>query len=242
MKTWQKFALIVIPAILIAAVGILWINHVRNRPGVVPHPAEEAHLSDEQMVQPRKLFIDDLKSAKDLIGKPVWIQAGYELSYYPYTAHRLDFAHKVGVLPSVQRLDIKDIVLEKVPASVETRIPRGSAQAFAVFTMPGDTKEYATAVGTIQGSDSTWYCDNVFYYDDPHQMYNFWPADLWKAVDAHQPRQGMTELETAMALGVMQQSESSNYGNRTVVYDAGGKHWSVTFENDKATAIQQNAK
>jgi hypothetical protein len=49
----------------------------------------------------------------------------------------------------------------------------------------------------------------------------------------------MTELETAMALGVMQQSESSNYGNRTVDYDAGGKHWEVTFENDKATQIQQ---
>jgi hypothetical protein len=42
-----------------------------------------------------------------------------------------------------------------------------------------------------------------------------------------------------MALGVMQQSDSSNYGNRTVDYDAGGKHWSVTFENDKATQIEQ---
>ena len=242
MKTWQKLALVMVPAILIAAIGIWRINVARNRPGVVPHPAEETHLSDEQMVQPRKLFIDDLKSAKDLIGKPVWVQAGYEMSYYPYVPHRVDFAHKVGVLPSVQRLDIKDIVLQKVPANVETRIPRGSAQAFAVFTMPGDTKEYATAVGTIQGSDSTWYCDNVFYYDDPHQMYSLWPPDLWHAIDAHQPKQGMTELETAMALGVMQQSDSSNYGNRTVDYDAGGKHWLVTFENDRATAIQQNGK
>jgi hypothetical protein len=240
MKTWQKLALLVAAAILIALIGIWRINVVRNRPGVVPHPAEETHLSDEEMVQPRKLFIDDLKSAKDLIGKPVWIQAGYELNYYPYIRHRVDFAHKVGVLPSVQRLEIQDIVLEKVPATVETRIPRGSAQAFAVFTMPGDTKEYATAVGTIQGSDSTWYCDNVFYYDDPHQMYNFWPTDLWQAVDAHQPRPGMTELETAMALGVMQQSDSSNYGNRTVEYNAGGKHWSVTFENDKATQVQRD--
>ena len=46
---------------------------------------------------------------------------------------------------------------------------------------------------------------------------------------------GMTELETAMALGVMQQSDSSDYGNRTVTYNAGPKHWAVTFENDKAT-------
>jgi hypothetical protein len=240
MKTWQKLILIVVPAVLIAAIGIWRINVARSQPGVVPHPVEERHLSDEEMVQPRKLYIDDLKSAKDLIGKPVWIQAGYELDYYPFAAHHVNFAHKAGVLPSVQRLDIKDIVTEKVPASVEMRIPHGTATAFAVFTMPGDTKEYATAIGTMQGADSTYYCDNVFYYDDPHQMYKFWPPDLWQAIDQHQPKQGMTELETAMALGVMQQSDSSNYGNRTVEYNAGGTHWSVTFENDKATQVTKD--
>jgi hypothetical protein len=227
MKTWQKLALIVLPAILIAAIGIWRIKVARNRPAVVPQQ-QERHLSDEEMVQPRKLYIDDLKSAKDLIGKPVWIQAGYELDYYPYAAHQVNFAHKAGVLPSVQRLDIRDIVTQKIPANVPSRIPRGTSQVFAVFTMPGDEKEYATAIGTNQGTDSTYYCDNVLYYDD-----------LWQAIDQHQPKQGMTELETAMALGVMQQSESSNYGNRTVDYDAGGKHWEVTFENDKATQIQQ---
>jgi hypothetical protein len=241
MKTWQKLALIVVPAILVAAFGIWRINVARNKPVAVPQQ-QEAHLSDEQMVQPRQLFIDDLKSAKELIGKPVWVQAGYEMTYYPYIGHRVDFAHPAGVLPSVQRLDIKDMVLEKVPANVETRIPRGNEQAFAVFTMPGDAKEYATAVGTIQGSDSTWYCDKVLYYDDPHQMYSLWPKDLWAAIDAHQPKAGMTELETAMALGVMQQSNSSDSGNRTVYYNAGPKRWAVTFVNDKATDIQQESK
>jgi hypothetical protein len=239
MKTWQKLALVVLPAVLIAAIGIWRIHVARSQPGVVPQQTEERHLSDEEMVQPRKLYIDDMKSARDLIAKPVWVQAGYEMDYYPYVAHRVDFAHKAGVLPSVQRLDIRDIVTQKFPPDLPTRVPRGNAQAFAVFTMPGEAKEYATAIGTIQGADSTWYCDNVLYYDDPHQMYKFWPDDLWQAIDQHQPRVGMTELETAMALGVMQRSDSSNYGNRTVEYDAGGKHWSVTFENDKATQIEQ---
>jgi hypothetical protein len=140
MKTWQKLSLIVLPALLIAAIGIWRINVARNRPAVVPHQAQERHLSDEEMVQPRKLYIDDLKSAKDLIGKPVWIQAGYELDYYPFAAHQVNFAHKAGVLPSVQRLDIRDIVTEKIPPGVPSRIPRGTSQDFAVFTMPGDEK------------------------------------------------------------------------------------------------------
>lgn len=239
MKPWQKIALIVLPAILIFGIGIWRIQVARNRPVAVQPRNEERHLSDEQMVQPRKLYIDDLKSARDLIGKPIWVQAGYELEYYPYAGHHVDFAHKSGVLPSIERLDIRDIVTQKFPADLETRVPRGSNQAFAVFTMPGDPKEYATAIGTIQGNDSTYYCDNVFYYDDPHQMYKFWPSDIWQAVDQHQPKAGMTELEVAMALGVMQRSDSSNSGNRTVDYDAGGKHWEVTFENDKVTQFQQ---
>jgi hypothetical protein len=239
MKTWQKIAAIVVPPIVIIGVGILYIQHKRNEPTVPPQPKyQEGTLSQDQMVQPRKLFIDDLKSAKDLIGKPVWIQAGYELDYYPYVGHRVDFTKKAGVLPSVEKLNIKDIVTQKVPASVPTRIARGDEQAFAVFTMNGDAKEYATAIGTIQGSDSTYYCDNIFYYDDPHTMYNFWPKDVWQSIDQHHPIPGMNELQVAMALGVMQQSDSSDYGNRTVRYDAGGQHWSVTFESDKATAVQ----
>ncbi len=239
MKTWQKIAAVVVPPIVIIGIGVLYIQHKRNEPSVAPQPKyQEGTLSQDQMVQPRKLFIDDLKSAKDLVGKPVWIQAGYELDYYPYAGHRVDFAKKSGVLPSAEKLDIKDIVTQKVPANVPTRIARGSEQAFAVFTMKDDAKEYATAIGTIQGSDSTWYCDNVFYYDDPHQMYNFWPANIWQAIDRHHPIAGMNELQVAMALGVMQQSDSSNYGNRTVQYDAGGQHWSVTFENNKATSVE----
>jgi hypothetical protein len=241
MKTWQKVALVVLIPVAVLAIGILVINHRRNQPVVAPQHQTERALTQDEMVQPRKLFIDDLKSARDLIGKPVWVQAGYAMDYYPYTAHHIDFAKKAGVLPGAQRLDVKDVITQKLPADVDTRIPRGDKQAFAVFTLPGDDKEYATAIGYIQGSDSTYYCDNVFYYDDPRTMYNFWQAPVWQAIDQHKAIAGMNELQTAMALGVMQQSDSSDYGNRTVAYDAGGTHWSVTFENDKATKVQQTA-
>jgi hypothetical protein len=70
-------------------------------------------------------------------------------------------------------------------------------------------------------------------------MYNFWPANIWQAVDQHKPIVGMNELQTAMAVGVIQQSDSSDYGNRTVYYDAGPTRWSVTFANDKATQVAQ---
>jgi hypothetical protein len=239
MKTWQKWALATLVLVLIFGIRFYFLWRERNAP-VVQKPQEVRRaLTDDEIVQPRKLYIDDLKSAKDLNGKTVWVQAGYEMDYYPYAAHRVEFAHHVGVIPAAQVLTIVDMVPEKAPAKLVSRVPLGDKQVFAIFTMPGDTKQYATAVGYIQGSDSKYYCDDVFYYDDPHQLYKHWPADVWQAVDQHQPKAGMNELQVAMALGVIQQSDSSDYGNRTVHYDAGGKKWAVSYQKDKATDVKQ---
>lgn len=240
MKTWQKIGLITVFVLLIFGVRIFFLWRERNAPMVQPPKVAERQLTQDDVVQPRKLYIDDLKSAKALMGKTVWVQSGYSLDYYPYAGHRVDFAHRAGFLPGAQPLAIEDIITQKVPADVATRVPAGDKQVLAVFKMPNDPKEYATGIGFIKGSDSTYYCDQIFYYDDPRQMYNFWGPKVWAAIDQHQAIAGMNELQTAMALGVVQQSESSDIGNRTVDYDAGGKKWSVTFEKDKATAIKQD--
>jgi len=238
MKTWQKVGLVTAFVLLLFAIRVYFIWRERHEPIAQPK-VTEPQLTQDEMVLPRKLYIDSLESAKVLDGKTVWVQSGYTLDYYPYTAHRVDFAHKSGVLPSVQALEIQDIITEKVPAGLATRVPHGDRQVFAVFKMPNNDKEYATAIGFIQGTDSTYYCDQIFYYDDPHNMYKFWGPKVWAAVDAHHPIPGMNELQTAMALGLVQQSESSDIGNRTVDYNAGPQKWSVTFRDDKATTIKQ---
>jgi hypothetical protein len=239
VKNWQKVGAVTLLLLIIFGIRFYFLWRERHDQDNVPPPRVERKLTADDVVLPRKLYIDDLKSAQALNGKTVWIQSGFTLDYYPYTAHRVEFAHQAGILPSVEPLAIEDMITQKAPAGLATRIPLGDKQVFAVFKMPNDAKEYATAIGYIQGTDSKYYCDDIFYYDDPHVMYKFWPADVWKAVDQHQPIAGMNELQTAMALGMIQQSESSDIGNRTVDYDAGGKKWSVTFQNDKATSVKQ---
>jgi hypothetical protein len=238
MKAWQKVSIATLLVIAIFGVRLYFLWKERNAPIVQKAQPAQRLLTDDDVVQPRKLLIDDVKSAKALIGKTVWVQAGFELDYFPYLGHNVNFAHKAGLLPSIQALSIKDIVLIKAPTSLASRIPHGDKQVYAVFTMQGDEKEYATAIGYIQGSDSTYYCDDIFYYDDPHQMYKHWPAEVWQAVDQHQAKPGMNELQVAMALGVIQDSDSSNYGNRTVHYNVDGKQWSVSFEHNKATHVE----
>jgi hypothetical protein len=240
MKTWQKVGLVTLFVLLLFGIRVYFIWRERNAPIAEAPKIAERQLTQDDVVQPRKLYIDDLKSAKALVGTTVWIQSGYSLDYYPYVAHRIDFAHQAGVLPSVQELAIHDIIEQKTPANLATRVPLGDKQVFAVFATPGDEKTYATAIGFIKGTDSTYFCDQIFYYDDPHQMYSYWGPKIWDAIDQHHPLAGMNELQTSMALGVIQQSGSSDVGNRTVDYDAGGKKWSVTFEKNKATVIKQD--
>jgi len=239
MKTWHKTALAIVPPVLILGIGILIIQHQRNSPIVQKPQVAERQLTADDVVQPRKMYIATLNEAKELAGKTVWVQAGYALDYYPCSGGRVEFGHSAGVLPSVQQLTIDKVITEKAPANLATRFPLGDRQVFALFKMPGDAKEYATAIGTIQGTDETYYADQIFYYDDPHTMYKHWPADVWQAVDQHHPKAGMNELQVALALGTMQQSDSSSYGNRTVTYDAGGKKWAVSFVKDRATTVTQ---
>jgi hypothetical protein len=40
--------------------------------------APERKITQDDLVIPRKMYIDDLKSAKELRGKTVWMQAGYQ--------------------------------------------------------------------------------------------------------------------------------------------------------------------
>lgn len=239
MKTWQKLALLILIPAAVLAFGIWRINVSRNRPVPIPQHSALPNVTQDETVMPRKLYIDSLQSAQVLVGKPVWMKTGYEFDYFPYRAHRVDLAHSAGVLPSVQRLDIRRIMTQRIPAGLASRIPRGDRQVFAVFTMPGNSQAYATAIGYLQGGDATFFCDEMFYYDDPQQLYNFWPAKIWQAIDQHRPIVGMNELQTSMAVGVIQQSDSSDSGNRTVDYIAGPVTWQVTFQNDKAIAVQQ---
>ena len=170
---------------------------------------------------------------------------GYTMPYFPYAGGKVDFKKRVGVIPPLQKLDIKKAIKVAVPADVDDGISHGTRQAMYVFTLPNDKddkndkQEYATPVGAMEGTEEQYYSDLLFFYDDPHSIYTHWPTDVWSAVEAHQAKPGMNELQTRLALGQKIQTDNPRTeGNRTVTYDVDGKKWTVTFVNDRATKIQ----
>jgi hypothetical protein len=238
MKTWKFVLVTSLITLTIGGIYLLVVFKHRQNPGVQTQSAPDQNLTPDDVAIVRQMFMTSFDDAVKLEGTSVWMKNGYTIPYYPYEGGHVVFAKKIGLIPSAQKLDIKKVIKAAVPANEDDGIDHGSRQVFAVFTLPGSTDMDATPIGVIQGNQEQYFCDLLFYYDDPHTIYDNWPKDVWAAIDAHQVKPGMSELETHMAIGSKVLSEGGTEGNRTVTYDQAGKTWLVTYENNHATTIK----
>jgi hypothetical protein len=243
MKLWQKIALLTLMVALLAGARVYFVWKARQDPGIVARgSAAVKPPTQDELAVVMQYYFASFDQAKQLEGKPVWIKAGYSLPYYPYAGGQVQFARRVGELPSAERLSITKLVKAVPPAKEDNRVPHGSRQYFAVFTLAGsgDAKPgiYAAPIGYADGDNETLFCDQLFYYDDPRKIYDNWPQSVWDAVATHQPKTGMTENQTRMAVGILIESGSQTQGNRSVTYHAGDKTWTVTFANGVATEVK----
>lgn len=238
MKTWQKVLIITLITISIGGIYLYTVWQHRRSPGVVARSNPEQNLTPDDVAVVRQMFMTSFSDTLVLQGKSVWMKNGYTMPYFVFADERIAFSKRVALIPAVQKLDVKKIVKASPPASVDDGIDHGSRQVFAVFALPGSADLYATAIGVMQGSQEQYYCDLLFYYDDPHTIYDNWPKDVWAAIDAHQVKPGMSELETRMSIGQKMQTEGGSEGNRTVTYDEAGKNWTVSYTGNHATTIK----
>jgi hypothetical protein len=239
MKTWQKMA---VPTLISIGIGGIYLFSVwkqRQDPGVIARnsqPTPKVTMDDVAVV--RILSPAHFEDTRSLEGTSVWMKDGYTMPYYAFAGGHVEFAKRVGLIAAAQRMDVKKIVKEAVPAKVDDAIAHGSRQAFAIFSLPGAADLFATPIGSMRGDEEVYYTDLLFYYDDPHTIYANWPKDVWAAIDAHQVKPGMSELQARMAVGESMHPDRSTEGDRTITYNQAGKHWTVTFVKDQATEIK----
>jgi hypothetical protein len=238
MKNWQKALIVTLITLSIGGIYLLVVFEQRKNPGVIGQNTQQQTESPDDVADVRAMFPTSFDDALKLQNTRVWMKNGYTMPYFPYEAGRIVFAKPAGVIPSAQRLDIKKVIKAAAPATVDDGISHGSRQVFAVFALPSSTSLYAVVIGVIDGSQEAYFSDILFFYDDPHTIYDSWPKTVWAAIDAHQVLPGMSELQTRMSIGQKIQSEGSSEGNRTVTYDQAGKTWTITFVDDKATTIK----
>lgn len=226
----QKIQISLGAAILIAGVRTAYILYERHE-AAKPVVTRELPLNSDYYVVPKKLHPYDLESAKELKKQPVWVKEGYRYTYYAYDHGRADFKHEAGLLSPIEKLQITDVVTEATPGSASQR------QVLAVFEKDG--KSYAFPIGSVQGTDYQIYCDEMLFIQDPRELYKHWTADTWAAIEQHQVKQGMNELQADFAIGMGIPERSSDPQVKTVNYPNGGKAVSITYRDGKAAEIRQ---
>ena len=131
------------------------------------------------------------------------------------------------MLLPIQKIQVKSVTTAKLP-NYEFK------QVLAVFDQDGNS--YAVPIGT-EGESFNIYADEMFFYEDPRELYNFWPADIWQAIERHEVTKGMNEYQAAFAVGMGVPEQSSSATQKTVKYPNGGKPLVVTYQNGKAINI-----
>ena len=230
----KKIHIVLLVAILAAGVRLGFIFYERHEASVVPAKKQEPPLNPDYYVSPKKLYPYDLKSAKQLTKQPVWVKVGYAYSYYAYDSatKRVNFSHETGKLGPLQKLDVKDVI-----TAVSPKDP-GELQVLAVFH--DGAKAYATPIGKESDGDFKFFPDDMFFIEDPHQLYKHWPADVWQAIDEHQAKPGMSELQVGCAIGIGL-LQSGDEIDRTLDYPNGGKPLTISFHDGKASEIKPGA-
>jgi hypothetical protein len=229
----KKLQILLVVAIVLAGGRAAYVVYGRYQARKeAERPKRELALSADYYVTPRRLRPYDLKSARELTKQPVWVKVGYAYTYYPYDGARrkADFGHEAGTLLPLQTLQIQDVVTDIAPQAPEVK------QLLARFEIEG--KAYAVPIGIEKSGEYKIYSDDMFFVQDPHELYKHWPGEVWKAIDAHEVRLGMSELQVGLALGMGSAESSGQYGSRTLHYANGGKPVTITFRGDKAVEIR----
>jgi len=160
------------------------------------------------------------------------VKEGYRYTYYAYdpARKRTDFAHEAGLLLPIERLEIQDVVTGFPPGAGQRR------QLMAVFQKEG--KSYAVPIGFEPEGEFKIYSDEMFYVEDPHDLYKHWPADIWQAIEQHQVKPGMNEMQADFAVGMGVPDAGASSEGKTVRYPNGGKPLVVTYQGGKAVEIK----
>jgi hypothetical protein len=231
---WRKRIQITFIAVFVIAlirIGVIFYgrSHWTEAPKPQPVSSSSYRVTPDDYITPHKIFPYDLPSARQqLAGKTAWVRTGNQLAYYRYARTRIDLSRSAGLLGPLERVEIKDVIAQNV---------HGQKQAMAVFTRKNAAGEYAFSIGKLsQGSYEFSVSESVFL-EDPHQLYSHWTAEVWNAIDHHEVKAGMNELQASFALGTNIRVSPGDYGNRTVEYMNAGKPVTVTFSDNKALTV-----
>ena len=114
----QRIQLVLAVAILVSGTRLAYVLYQRHESTVEQAKKQAPPLNPDYYVTPKKLYLYDLKSARQLAGQTAWVKVGYGYTFYPYDSprHRTDFLHEAGkLLPRDLAIWGHDLYVGRIP-------------------------------------------------------------------------------------------------------------------------------
>jgi|GEM_PF-1235188 hypothetical protein len=185
-------------AVVVAVLGVRtgWVlydrsQHTASRP-VPAKPTEKDYLT----VIP-KSYVTDLESAQKLVGKRLWVKAGYAAEYFRYSP-----SPRVGPRSTGSKFEpLEEITVQKVIEQPE-HSPQKRRELLLLFSRGGE--EFSTVIGYFDAESKQYQVllDDLFYIKDPRELYPHWDERTWQRIKNHELEQGMTFSQVNLTLGV----------------------------------------
>jgi hypothetical protein len=232
----HRIQLALLAALIVASVRAGYIFYQRHEDRLAEEQKKKAlavgYSNPDYYVSPKKLYPYDLKSARQLTQQPVWVKEGYRYAFYRYDQanKHVDFGHEVGLLGPIEKLAITDVVTASSPKTTQP------LQVMAVFQKEG--KSFAVPIGYHAEGEYKIYSDEMFFIEDPRDLYKHWAPEVWQAVEQHEVKPGMNEMQADFAIGMGVPDAGDSSEQKTVHYPNGGKPLVIVYHEGKAAEIK----
>lgn len=191
-KRWLVWLAVVV---LIVAVRTGWVLYERSRPISSNQPAPRLTEKDYLTVIP-KFNVNDLESAKKLVGQKLWVKAGYAAEYARYSA----LPQTAQVSPSKKFEPLEEITVQNI---VDRPVVTNKKQREVLLLFEKGSEEFAAVIGYFDPESGQYQVqlDDLFYLKNPHEIYDHWEEQTWQKIRNHQLERHMTFAQVNLSLG-----------------------------------------
>jgi hypothetical protein len=182
----------VVGAIVVLRVGCVLYDRSRPFPqkAVVERPIDR----DRLVVVP-KFYVQDLASARQLVGKTIWVKLGYATTYFADNPRLKPANRELLYFKPTENLAIENVMERPIAGEA------GNKEVLLRFQREGQA--WATVAGLYDARAERYemQLDELFYLKNPRELYAHWDPAMWDKVEGHMLEPGMTLTQALFSLG-----------------------------------------